>query len=86
MKVTWSVPNMTDTEMEKSRSWNLQRILQTRLPKATWATILPGLPKDHLQVPDLPEHGDRPCSAEGLPGYTELILHSASEVHPPPSE
>ena len=37
---------MTDTEMEKSRSWNLQRILQTRLPKATcdhspWPTKRP---------------------------------------------
>ena len=45
-------------------------------------TILPGLPKDCLQILVLPEHGDGPCSVEGLPGYTELILHSASEIYP----
>ena len=45
-------------------------------------TILPGLPKDRLQILALPEHGDGPCSVEGLPGYTELILHSVSEIYP----
>ena len=45
-------------------------------------TILPGLPKDGLQILVLPEHGDGPCSVEGLLGYTELILHSASEIYP----
>ena len=45
-------------------------------------TILPGLPKDRLQILALPEYGDGPCSVEGLPGYTELILHSVSEIYP----